>query len=515
MEREALVESMTTTPEKQANETRPLRELLRGVVAPPVPPEWREHLVSGVFDDSRRVEPGGVFVAIRGGAVDGRKFVGDALARGAAVLIGDGLSPVDKVLVVNVPDPRKTLALLAVRWHGLESLCRNDLLLLGITGTNGKTTAGFMTQAILQAGGWKCGLLGTIRYDLCGEAKTAGMTTPGPLELAGYLRRSSDNGARAVVMEVSSHALDQRRTDGLRFAAAAFTNLTRDHLDYHKTFEAYREAKARLFRELDDSAKIVLNVDDPNADTMRAGWESGVITYALDRPADLTASSIQESFNGTSCRLRLNDEAYDLTSRMVGRHNVYNALTAAGLARAVGMPNEAIISGLSALRHVPGRLQRAPGAPEIGVFIDYAHTPDAVYKAAGVLKPLARKRLIVVFGCGGDRDREKRPMMARAASEFADAIIVTSDNPRTEDPRDIINDIMPGFDENARRRVLVDPDRRGAIHAAVSCAAEGDVVLVAGKGHEDYQIIGAERRHFDDMETALEALSVKAGAGDE
>ena len=422
-----MVESLMKTPERTSAETRPLRDLLRGIIQPPVPPEWRNHFVSGVFDDSRRVEPGGVFVAIRGGAVDGRKFVGDALARGAAVLIGDGLSPVDKTLVLNVPDPRETLALLAVRWYGLETLCQNDLLLLGITGTNGKTTSGFMTQAVLRAAGWKCGLLGTVRYDLCGETLPAAMTTPGSLNwrvICVAARQRRARGGDGGVQPRAGSTSHRRPA----FRRRRVTNLTQDHLDYHKTFEAYREAKVRLFRELDPSAKIVLNVDDPNAESMRVGRESGVITYGLDNPADLTASIIKETFNETRCRLRLFGEEFDLTNRMVGRHNVYNALTAAGLAFAVGMSSAEIVEGLSGLRHVPGRLQRVPGSENVGVFVDYAHTPDAVRKAAGMLKPLTRKRLIVVFGCGGDRDREKRPLMAQAASEFADAVIVTSDN---------------------------------------------------------------------------------------
>ena len=493
---------------------RPLGALLAGIVDAPLPAEWRERPVTNVQDDSRRAEPGCIFTALRGTTMDGRKFVADACAHGATVLIGEGIEPIAGKLVLNVPDARRTLALLAARWHGLEDPAAIPVRLLGVTGTNGKTTVAYMTQAILRAAGNRCAMLGTVRYDLCGETITAKMTTPGPLELTQYIRQAVDNGAEAVVMEVSSHALDQHRIDGLRFAAAAFTNLTQDHLDYHVSMEAYREAKAWLFRQLDADAAAVVNADDPHTAAILDGCAARVVSFGLSNEAGITAEIQQETIGETRFKLHLGGRQLNIKSALVGRHNVYNALTAAGLAQAAGASAEAIEQGLNGLRNVPGRLHRVPSVPELDVFVDYAHTPDALVKVLSVLKPLTRKRLIVVFGCGGNRDREKRPQMGRAVAAQADAIIVTSDNPRLEDPRRIIEEILPGLDEAARRRAVIEPDRRYAIHAAIASAAPGDVVLIAGKGHEDYQIVGKERRPFDDMEVALEALSNKAGKGD-
>jgi UDP-N-acetylmuramoyl-L-alanyl-D-glutamate--2,6-diaminopimelate ligase len=504
-----LAESLMLTPENKSTENPNLKDLLHGIVDRPLPAQARRLNVTGVADDSRQVQPGGIFVAIRGTATDGQRFVGDALTRGAAVVIGEDLEPTGKALVINVADARATLARLAARWSGIDAAVASGLRLLGITGTNGKTTTAFMTQAILQAGGLRCGILGTVHYDVCGRSVAADMTTPGPLQLADYVRQCADNGAQAAVIEVSSHALDQRRTDGLRFAAAAFTNLTQDHLDYHQTLDVYCRAKSRLFTQLDQSAVAVVNADDPHHRAVLGDCRAPVLRYALENAADISASIAGDTIAGTTYRLRLKGEELELRNALVGGHNVYNALAATGLALAIGMPVEAIKRGLTAIKHVPGRLQRVPGPPGTDVFVDYAHTPDALRNTAGVLRPLTRARLIVVFGCGGDRDRTKRPRMAAAVAEFGDVIIVTSDNPRTEDSRRIIADILTGFGENTRRRVHVEPDRRAAIWRALAEATDGDVVLIAGKGHENYQIVGRERRHFDDVEVALAAARMK------
>ena len=511
----ALVEGLMATPECKEAARQTLGTLLAGSADEALPTAEREHPVSGVFDDSRRVRPGGIFVAIRGTAADGRRFLGDALARGASVLIGENLEPVANAIVINVDDARATLARLAARWYGLDTPRSSELRLLGITGTNGKTTAAHMTHAILRAAGWRCGMLGTVQYDLCGRSLTAGMTPPGPLELAAYLRQCLDEGGKAAVMEVSSHALDQRRAEGLRFHAAAFTNLTQDHLDYHGTFEAYRDAKARLFTRLDENATAVVNRDDPHWAAMIRECKARVVTYALDGEADITASITRDAVGGTLYRLRLAEADLVLENGLVGRHNVYNAMAAAGLARTLDVPVEAIERGLSSVRNIPGRLQRVPGLRDVEVFVDYAHTDDALRNVASVLKPLTRRRQVIVFGCGGARDRSKRPLMARAAAEFGDTLIVTSDNPRTEDPQAIIADILQGLDEQARRRTLVEPDRRSAICAALAGAAEGDVVLIAGKGHEDYQIVGDQRLHFDDTEVAIQAAAELNARGGE
>jgi UDP-N-acetylmuramoyl-L-alanyl-D-glutamate--2,6-diaminopimelate ligase len=504
-----------------------LKELLAGlapddVLAAVVRSSSFARPVSGVFDDSRLVQPGGVFVAVKGTAADGRRFIGAALERGAAVIVGEGLeggtgalpvtgqTPVPP-LTVSVPDARAALATLALRWYGVSGAPGSGFQLAGVTGTNGKSTSAFMARAILRAAGRKCGLLGTVCYDLCGRTVTARVTTPGALELAAYLRECRDAGADAAVMEVSSHALDQKRTEGLRFAAAAFTNLTGDHLDYHGTFENYRAAKARLFAGLDRDALAIVNRDDSAHEHMIHDCRARVVTYALEREADITASISHSTSQGTYYRMRIDGQELVLENAIVGRHNVYNALTAAGLAWALGAPLDAITAGLLAVRNIPGRLQRVPCVCPADVFVDYAHTDDALRNVLGVLRPLTRGRLIVVFGCGGDRDRTKRPRMARAVAATADAIFVTSDNPRSEDPQAIIAEIMSGFDADARRRVTTEPDRARAISAALRAAGAGDIVLIAGKGHEDYQIMGDRRIHFDDVEVAIQAAA-EAGA---
>jgi UDP-N-acetylmuramoyl-L-alanyl-D-glutamate--2,6-diaminopimelate ligase len=486
---------------------RTVGELLEGLAPSGLPAGWAQRTVTGILDDSRRVQPGAWFVALRGTHADGRRFVSDAVQRGAIVVLGEELEPSDRALIVNVADARAALTTLALRWHGLGGDGCRGLKLAGVTGTNGKSTTAFMARAILQAAGLKCGMFGTVHYDLCGRSVAAPMTTPGPLELAAHLREGADNGARAIVMEVSSHALDQKRTEGLRFAAAAFTNLTGDHLDYHGTLDNYAAAKARLFAGLDAGASAVVNRDDPHHEVMLRDCRARVITYALEHDADLTAQILRSTSQGTYYRLRIAGRELALENALVGRHNVYNALTAAGLAHALGVTPDQIAAGLRAVRNVPGRLQRVPCEGPADVFVDYAHSDDALRNVLSVLRPLTQNRLIVVFGCGGDRDRTKRPRMAAAVGAFADAILVTSDNPRSEDPRAIIDEVLPGFTAEARRRVVVEPDRALAIRAAVAAAAAGDVLLIAGKGHEDYQIIGDRRIHFDDVEVAIQAAA--------
>lgn len=491
-----------------------LGNLLDGIVEPETLQPFRDRRVTGVFDDSRQVIPDGLFVALRGASADGRSYVADAVRRGAAVIIGEELAPSGGAAVLNVADARAALARVASRWYGLENSAAGALHVIGITGTNGKTTTTHMTRAILKAAGLRCGMLSTVQNDLCGRTIEADMTTPGPLRLAEHVRECRENGGQALVMEVSSHALDQKRADALHFSAAAFTNLTQDHLDYHKTMDAYADAKARLFERLAPDATAVVNRDDPAWERMVRDCRGNVVTFGLSRPAPggraeghITATLTRDSIAGTLYRMRIGERDLSLENALVGKHNVYNAMAAAGLARAVGAELSAIETGLNGLRNVPGRLQRVPCVQGVDVFVDYAHTDDALRNVASVLRPLTRRRLIVVFGCGGDRDRTKRPKMARAAAEQAHAVIVTSDNPRTEEPRAIIDEILTGFDEASRRKVVVESDRRRAIHMALACATEGDVVLIAGKGHETYQIIGTAKHHFDDVEIAIEAAA--------
>lgn len=485
-----------------------LGELLRGIVAARLDAAARDSRVSGVFDDSRRVRPGGLFVAVRGTRDDGRRHVGEALARGATVVVGEGLATVDGALAIDVPDARLVLARLAARWYGLDATAGHPLRLAAVTGTNGKTTTALLTQAIVQAAGEKCGLIGTVHHDLVGQRVEARHTTPGALELAAHLRACLDHGARFAVLEVSSHALDQERVAGLTFAAAAFTNLSGDHLDYHGSWEHYRASKARLFSALEPDATAVVNRDDPNAAEVVGATPARRVWYALDASADITAEVERASLDGTRYRLRVAGTELSVISGLIGRHNVYNALAAAGLAYVLGFPAAAVAAGLQSAGRIPGRLERVAGPAGVHVFVDYAHSDDALRRALETLRPLTRGRLILVFGCGGQRDRSKRPRMAAVAEQWADVIVVTSDNPRDEAPDAIIAEILAGFTAAARRRVIVEADRAAAIEEAIRAGRAGDVVLIAGKGHERVQIVGGRRVPFDDADVARRAAAL-------
>ena len=467
--------------------------------------------LTGVCDDSRAVTPDSVFVAVRGSRSDGLEYVPQAVAAGARVVVTE--RPVDVAAAINVvvPDTRLTLATLAWRWFELPRRLQS-VQLLGVTGTNGKTTTAFMTQALLQATGLRCALFGTIHYDTLRRTIPAPLTTPGSLQLAAYLDEALTAGADAIMMEVSSHALDQRRTAGLPFTAAAFTNLTQDHLDYHQTFEAYRDAKALLFRDLAPAATAVINIDDPASHHLQAATAARVVTFGRAEAATLRAELHAATLAGTRFDLVTPSERHAATLPLIGTHNVYNALAAVGLAQAIGLEPARSAALLAQARGVPGRLEAVATALPATVFVDYAHTPDALENVLQVLRPLTAGRLHVVFGCGGDRDRGKRPLMAAAVGCYADRVVLTSDNPRTENPHQIIADTLPGFTTDQQQRVTVEPDRRVAIRAALSAAAAPDVVLVAGKGHEDYQVIGTERRPFDDRAVAQAEAQALAAA---
>lgn len=504
----------------------PLMELLARAVDPPgarVTPADRTIRVREITDDSRRVAPGACFVAIQGTRADGARFIADAVARGAVAVVTDRdcvvPAPAVKVLVA---DARRAMARLAAVRLGLADLNWADapgatrrLRVVGVTGTNGKSTTVFLIRAILQAAGEPTALLGTIQYDLLSRQVEAPMTTPPAGTLVEYLVSAAEAGATHAVMETSSHALDQRRTDGIRFDAGVFTNLTGDHMDYHKTREAYRLAKRRLFDLLDADATGIVNADDPAGDSMLEACGGRHVRYGLNGRADLSARIREISAAGSCFDLVSEGRRVPIRLKLVGRHNVQNALAAAAAARAVGVDWPAIVKGLESVDSVRGRLEpvRIPGvqAP-FTVLVDYAHTDDALENVLGALRPLAPRKLIVVFGCGGDRDRLKRPRMAAVAERWADRIVVTSDNPRSEKPTDIIEEILKGFSDAARAKILVQPDRRLAIHEAIAGAQPDDVVLLAGKGHETYQDFGDHRIHFDDAEVAAEALASAVGA---
>jgi len=484
--------------------------------------------VAEVRDDSRRVQPGDLFVAISGTKQDGRRFIEDALAKGAVAILtaegGEEAAVLEKrTALVLAPKPRRALGLIAANRQRAAA----GLTLTAVTGTNGKTTTTYLVEAILSAAGRKAGVIGTVGYRFGDQVKEAQLTTPGALELFCNLAEMHKAGATDVVMEASSIALEQDRLAGCRFRVAALTNITQDHLDYHGTMEAYFAAKSILFRELvaRPNGVSVLFVDDAQGLAMRRQISSPVLTLSReDRGADVVVLRRWLGPEGIRLRLGTPSGPIDLISPLVGDFNLSNILTAVGIALAYGIAPEAMVTGVARLSGVPGRLE--PVANEAGVLcvVDYAHTPDALERALDALRPLTKGRLICVFGCGGDRDRGKRPLMGEAAAGRADVAVVTSDNPRTEEPGAIIDMILEGVYRTGKAErptvelahgqpgFLVEPDRAAAISRAVGLARFGDVVLLAGKGHEDYQIVGTQKSHFDDREVAAAAFAARRGA---
>ncbi len=471
--------------------------------------------IKDVCSDSRRVTPGALFVALAGTKTDGSRFIADALSRGAAAVICESTpEQTQGKRVYCVADARVALARLSAVFFGLERLQTvGEMIAIGLTGTNGKSTTAYLVRSVLAADGFKSGLLGTIEYDLVGRKLSAELTTPDCVTLTKHLVESHQHGARFAVMEVSSHSLDQRRCDGVCFTVAVFTNLTQDHLDYHGTLDNYLLAKRRLFDELDPSAWAIVNADDPAVDRMVEKSSAHVMRYGLGPKADLRAEILDESIGGTRMRLhRRQRPPLEISTPLIGRHNVYNVLAAVGVGIVVGVEDEVIVRGVADMRHVPGRLQRVDtrGAG-FEIFVDYAHTDDALRNVLGAARPLTSGKLWCVFGCGGDRDRSKRPKMARAVTECADRFIITSDNPRTEDPLAIIREIEAGVSQDGKSRGQTEPDRAKAIAKAVSSLQPGDTLIIAGKGHEDYQIIGTTKTHFDDVEVATAAVAARMG----
>jgi UDP-N-acetylmuramoyl-L-alanyl-D-glutamate--2,6-diaminopimelate ligase len=500
---------------------RSLADLLnRAGVSPEGGGVFSDVEIVSLTDDSRVVGQGDLFVAVRGGSVDGHRFVESAAAAGAAAVVVEGgrrfSLPAD-CRVIRVDDSREALARLVSAFYGLRPSFACPLHLIGITGTNGKTTVSWMLRSILSAAGFRAALIGTVEYDLCRERIRAPLTTPGAIDLCRHLKHAAVGGATHAILEVSSHALDQRRTDGLSFNVAAFTNFSGDHLDYHGTSEAYLAAKRRLFESLDERAVAIVNADDPAGREMAGVTAARIIRYGMGASmADVRARIVSVERRG--CEFVLYGSGPELPVRcpLAGRHNVANALAAAAIALSLGIDGDAIRQGIEDLPNVPGRLERVSGDTcAYDVYVDYAHTDDALDNVLSVLRPLTKRRLICVFGCGGDRDRSKRPRMAAAVARYADVACVTSDNPRTENPEAIIKQILPGFVGGARCVVQVDVDRRRAIEAAIESAGAGDTVLIAGKGHEDYQLVGAQVLHFDDREVARECLARLAVAAED
>jgi UDP-N-acetylmuramoyl-L-alanyl-D-glutamate--2,6-diaminopimelate ligase len=460
----------------------------------------RAGVISGIAIDSRAVETGDIFVALRGEHTDGHRFVGDALARGAAAVVVD--APIDgaqsgNAAVVLVPDTKRALSQLAATFYGDPS---GGLDVIGVTGTNGKTTVTHMVSSILNRAGIPCAVMGTVGAEFARRRWELHNTTPLPPELHRVLAAMRDDGARAVALEVSSHALALERVDDVRFSVAALTNVTRDHLDFHGSPDAYAAAKRRLF---DLSPHGVLNVDDEcgarwAGELRRAGRSA--LTYGLRSGADLVPERIVLGASGS--RFVVDGRPYELG--LPGRFNVWNALAAIGIARIMKIDERAIAQGLASLERVAGRMERLHGMG-VDVVVDYAHTPDALRSALHALRETKTGSLAVVFGCGGDRDRGKRAEMGAIAVELADRIYLTNDNPRSEEPLAIVRDIAGGIADE--RRYVVELDRGAAISRAIAEARAGDVVLVAGKGHETYQIVGDRVLAFDDLAAAREALA--------
>ncbi len=475
--------------------------------------------------DSRQVGDGTLFLALRGLKMDGHSFIEKAVAAGAsAVLLEDSEYAPKETPWVQVENGRQAMALIAASFFNYPT---RDLPLVGITGTNGKTTTSYIIEGILDSAGLPAAVLGTISYRFADTTIEASHTTPESTELQGIFRSLAEKGAKSFVMEVSSHSLEQHRVDGCSFDVAVFTNLTRDHLDYHGSMEAYRDAKLRLFNQLlqPDSFKpnrrAVINLDDPAAKEFVNGSLSPVILYGLSDGCQVTARNVSFSVTGITGILVTPLGEIPFRSRLVGRYNLYNILAAAAAGVALEIPLQSIREGIENHLVVPGRLERVDSGIGVTCIVDYAHTGDALENVLGTLKELVTGRIITVFGCGGDRDNGKRPIMGRIAAGYSDLSIVTSDNPRTEDPNAILDQIRAGITPLRLREYSVEElssgklkekgfvvieNRHEAIRLGAALSGEGDILLLAGKGHEDYQIIGKTRHHFDDREEAALAF---------
>lgn len=488
--------------------------------------------------DSRSVRPGALFFALPGVKTDGARFLDHACANGAAAVVAPAAvmqswreSRPQTLLptAISCDSPRLLLGVMADRFYRKPS---RQLTLVGVTGTSGKTTTTYLLESIWRAQGWSSGVIGTVNYRYNGKEFPAPFTTPEAVELQALFADMTLAGVSHVVMEVSSHALVQERVHGCRWDGALFTNLGRDHLDFHVDLDDYFAAKSRLFLQaLAESDKpdrfAAINIDDPWGTKLAASPLPGrVLTYSCQADATVSVHDVEKNFSGLSGSLRVGKEVVRFSSQLLGEPHLYNILAATTAAYALGVPLATIADGIHHCTHVPGRVESVVAGQPFTVLVDYAHKPDALEKVLCSIRQMARKRLLTVFGCGGDRDRGKRPLMGEAAGQFSDVVVLTSDNPRTENPWAIIAEAEPGLiqsglkktedpDEikNLQKGYLVLEDRRLAIHAVLAGAQPGDVVVIAGKGHEDYQIIGATKHHFDDREEVRAYLETRYGNG--
>jgi UDP-N-acetylmuramoyl-L-alanyl-D-glutamate--2,6-diaminopimelate ligase len=475
-----------------------LGELIRdmGVTAPG---ELAAREVTGLAYDSRKVAPGDLFVAIPGFKEDGARFSEQALARGAVAAVTEQGSGPRTLLH---PNPRLALALLADRFYDHPS---GKVKLVGVTGTNGKTTTTYLIRSILQGAGEVTGLIGTIRYLIRDQEFPAPNTTPESLDLQRLLSGMIREGVTAAIMEVSSHGLALERVTGCEFKVGVFTNLTQDHLDFHLTMEEYLKAKLRLFEMLEEGSVAVVNADDPaSGKVIAAASKAKILTYGLSAGAGVRARALTLGPQGTQFVVTWSEGQVPVALKLPGKHNVYNALAAFSAGLALGCKNGTMAKGLEAVPGVSGRFELVEAGQPFAVVVDYAHTPDALERLLLAAREITKGKILCVFGCGGDRDRKKRPLMGGIATKLSDCTIITSDNPRTEDPQAIVHEIERGVNPESRYETLVD--RKQAIGRAIALAGDGDAVVIAGKGHEDYQILGTAKIHFDDREVARDAL---------
>jgi len=469
-------------------------------------------MITGIQYDSRKVQLGNLFVAIKGFQSDGHQYIRQALENGAiAIMISDEAYCSNEYPWVLVQDGRLALAQISNAFYGHPS---EKLKLIGVTGTNGKTTTTNLICEIIHAHGAQTGLIGTIHNRIGDQILEGSRTTPESLELQQMFAQMVEQGIRYAVMEVSSHALELQRVACCDFDIAVFTNLTQDHLDYHKTMENYCAAKTILFKMLGAQGEqaglqktAIINLDDPWANHFMVASNVPVVTYSLHKDASWKAEQVQVGAAG----VRYTVDGHPVQLHMTGNFNVYNSLAALAVGEALGFPITSVIAALEQVKGIAGRFQLVQGAADFSVIVDYAHTPDGLENVISTAQAFAKGRVITVFGCGGDRDRTKRPKMGAIAAELSDYCVVTSDNPRTEDPGQILQDILPGVQAHmAEEQYHVEVDRRKAIHYAVQMAQPGDVVLLAGKGHENYQDVNGVKHHFDDYEEAQQAIAAKS-----
>ncbi|MBO5595950.1 MAG: UDP-N-acetylmuramoyl-L-alanyl-D-glutamate--2,6-diaminopimelate ligase [Bacteroidales bacterium] len=462
--------------------------------------------ITAVCSDSRKVVPGALFVAVRGYASDGHAYIPQALEKGAVAVICEEVPQMAKgtVTTVKVQNSRKAVALAADAFYGHPS---GKLTLVGITGTNGKTTTVTLLYNLFRNLGYPCGLLSTIANYVGEERLETENTTVDPITLNSLLSRMVEKGCGYCFMEVSSIGVEQDRVTGLEFKLGIFSNLTHDHLDYHKTFAEYLRCKKLFFDMLPESTIALINDDDRNGRVMVQNTKAQVVTYSVQGLADHTARILEQNFDGMLLRI----DGTDTWCRLIGRHNAYNLLAIYSAAVCLGVDSTETLVALSRLESAPGRLENLKGPKDLSVIVDYAHTPDALENVLTTLRDIAPERtLVCLFGCGGDRDKTKRPEMAQVAQKKADRLVITSDNPRTEDPEAIIADIRAGLDIKGRAKSIVIADRREAIRTAILTAPEGATILLAGKGHETYQIIGRTKNHFDEKEIVAETFKLLA-----